>query len=304
LIGTQWGSKRFEMNKLSQCAVLVLLRPYISRELPAWGRLYSTFVGDYHVDKDWAWLGTRWVRGKLHNYEMLLDMGQWSNRQTYFLKRLYDLPTQLVLQKFLKQGDTFIDIGANEGAISLLGARLVGLGGQVLSFEPNPAPRAKFQAAIDRNKISNIAVMPIGLGDSNGNFRLTAPKINSGEGSFGKSNYASEDVDVIQCEVRRGDDVLADSNPSLIKVDVEGFEFSVLKGIHSVIVKYHPPIVMEMISAHLANCGTSPLDVSAFMTGHGYKPFKIGIKRHFAKQQLTMTPITIGSDVDCDVLWV
>jgi FkbM family methyltransferase len=183
------------MNRLLQRAAMLFFRPYISWELPGWGRVYSLFDGGYRADQEWAWLGTRWVRGKLHGYDMFVDLGQWSNRQTFFLRRLYDLPTQLVLQRYLRAGDTFIDIGANEGAISLLASRLVGSQGRVLSFEPNPRPRAIFQATIDRNKISNITVIPFGLGDRDDTLQMTAPKINSGEGSFGKSNYSPEDTE-------------------------------------------------------------------------------------------------------------
>jgi hypothetical protein len=73
-----------------------------------------------------AALARTWMRGKLHGYEMSLDLGNWSNRQTYFLGRFYDLPTQLVLLSCLRPDDIFVDIGANEGMISLLASRLVG----------------------------------------------------------------------------------------------------------------------------------------------------------------------------------
>jgi FkbM family methyltransferase len=292
------------MNKLAQRAAMLVLRPYISMELPGWGRVYSLVDGGYQADGDWAWLGTRWVRGKLHGYEMLLDLGHWSNRLTYFLCRLYDLPTQLVLQKYLRPGSTFIDVGGNEGALSLLASRLVGPSGKIIAFEPNPKPRAIFKATIDRNRISNVTINPIGLGDRDETLRLTAPKINSGEGSFGKSNYKPEDTEIIICEIRRGDDVLRNAKPALIKIDVEGFELSVLKGLTETIAENRPPIVMEMISGHLANCGTRPAEIASFMEGHRYRPFKIGTQRKFMKQILTCDQTRIGDDVDGDILWL
>src|SRR5260370_22584442 len=86
----------------------------------------------------------------------------------------------------LKPGDTFVDIGANEGTISLLASSLVGRTGKVLSLEPNPRPREVFRSNIEHNAISNIHLFPTGLGERDDVLVLTVPKINSVEGSFGR----------------------------------------------------------------------------------------------------------------------
>jgi FkbM family methyltransferase len=244
------------MKKFFQRILMSVFQPYISRELPGWGRIYSAFIGGYHYDAWWSGQKTRWVRGKLHGYEMLLDLGQWANRSTYFLKRLYDLPTQLVLIATLRSGDTFLDIGANKGMISLLGSRLVGPSGKVIAFEPNPRPPSIFQGNVDRNRISNVVIMPFGLGDTNERLSLSVPKINTGEGSFGRSNYAPERVEIVHCDVRRGDDLPGTVSPRLIKIDVEGFELYALRGMENFISKNHPAIIMEMEASHLANTDT------------------------------------------------
>src|SRR6202165_822638 len=170
------------MRRFYQNTLIFLLRPYISRELPGWGYLYRAFIGDYTADARWRGRPPRWIRGKLHQYEMFVDLSQWTNRSTFFLKRLYDLPTQLLLKKLLHEGDLFVDVGANEGMISILAARLVGPTGKVISFEPNPKPRSIFQATIDRNQIKNIDLIPVGLGYQDGTLSLSVPKINTGEG--------------------------------------------------------------------------------------------------------------------------
>ena len=58
----------------------MFLRPYISRELPAWGPIYKALVGDFDADQRWTGFKRRWERGKFHEYEMSLDLGYWSNR--------------------------------------------------------------------------------------------------------------------------------------------------------------------------------------------------------------------------------
>jgi FkbM family methyltransferase len=289
---------------LGQRLTTILIRPYIRLELPAWGRIYYAFVGDYKRDFLWKGAEPRWTKGKLHGYEMLLDLAQWSNRMTFFLGRLYDLPTQLLLRASLKEGDTFVDIGANEGMLSLLASRLVGPKGNVVAFEPNPIPRGIFQKTIRRNAISNITVVPVGLGDKDDTLMLSSPKINSGEASFGRSNYAPADVDVVQCMVRRGDDMLADVTPKLIKIDVEGFELHVLRGLERLLVMRHPPVIMEMIAGHLANADTKAEDIVSFMTGLGYEPFQIGLKRVGFRHALRVAPTAVRGDVNDDILWI
>ena len=283
---------------------MFIFRPYISREFPAWGRLYSAFIGGYHHDAWWYGQKKQWTRGKLHGYEMLLDLGQWSNRNTYFLRRLYDLPTQLVLIATLRENDTFVDIGANEGMISLLGSRLVGPAGKVIAFEPNPGPRSILQANVDRNRITNIAIMPFGLGEIDETRSLSVPKINSGEGSFGRSSYSPELVDVLECDVRKGDNLLANQLARLIKIDVEGFELYVLRGLDNLLAQQRPAIIMEMDASHLARTDTAIESLVAFLQQRGYRAFLINLQKKGWKYSLKLTPADITPDIAHDVLWM
>src|SRR5260370_13526112 len=157
----------------------------------------------------------------------------------------------------MRNGDTFVDIGANEGMISLLGSHLVGAQGKVLAFEPNQNPRKIFQSAIARNSISNIQIMPIGLGQFDQTLLLNVPKLNSGEGSFGTPDYPPENVDIVECQVKVGDDILGTEVPRLIKIDVEGFELYVLKGLEKTINRAHQSILLEMTCQPAQNAATS-----------------------------------------------
>lgn len=289
------------MIKLKQFLCVALLRPYIYRELPGWGYLYNIFIGGYGRDSEWVGQPQRWIRGKRHGYEMMLDVGRWSNRVTYFLGRFYDLPTQLVLEAILRPQDSFVDIGANEGMISLLASRLVGKGGQVVSFEPNPQPRAKFQLALDRNGISNIRLFDFALGAKAGVLPLTVPKVNTGEGSFGKLDYPPELVDVVECEIRVGDFELKDIEPRLVKIDVEGFECQVIRGLQGVLERHRPAVVTEVVASHLARAQSSPLELAGLMKGYGYSPFELELSKD---KRLRLKSAEIGPDAHGDFLWL
>lgn len=238
-------------------AVIGLIRPYIKRELPGWGYLYRTLVGSF--EKDWIWRGERerWVKGKLHDYEMSVRIEGWSNRQTFFLERFYDLPTQLLLKRALREGDTFLDIGANEGMITLLGSRLVGPHGKVISFEPNPGPGGILKRSLLRNAILNVELHDVGLGGEEAELSLFVPFVNTGEGSFTAPNDNSKG-EYVTCSVLVGDAVIAERSPRLVKIDVEGFEKHVLRGLEGTLKSAKPVICMEMIRGHLARDGQTP----------------------------------------------
>jgi FkbM family methyltransferase len=298
------GDFGMAIDTMRRRIVGAILRPYIYHELPGWGALYRRFVGDYRRDARWAGRGDRWMRGKLHGYEVQLDLGNWSNRYTWFLGRYYDLPTQLVLTTILRPGDTFVDVGANEGQMSFLASHLVGSGGHVVAVEPNPRPRRRLEAGIARNAIANIEVAALGLGEEDAVLPLTVPRVNSGEGSFGRPDYADDTVDIVECPVRRGDDVLAGRQVHAIKMDVEGFELQALRGLAGTIAAFHPPVTLEIVGRHLRNAGSRVSDVTGFMEGHGYRGYTLSVARAGLRQTLVLRRFVASPDFEGDVLWL
>jgi FkbM family methyltransferase len=257
-------------------AVVAIVRPYIRREWPGWGILYRNLVGSFEKDRLWKGEPERWVRGKLHGYEMSVRIEGWSNRATFFLERFYDLPTQLLLMQSLRPGDTFVDIGANEGMMTLLGARLVGDTGLVISFEPNPGPGGLLRRNLQRNAIMNVEFHAAGLGEKRGEMPLFVPHINTGEGSF-TAPADEAGGEYVTCPVEVGDDMIGERTPRLIKIDVEGFEAHVLKGLEGTLARAKPSVCMEMIAGHLARDGQTPEGLCAWLAGLGYRARRLGL---------------------------
>jgi FkbM family methyltransferase len=293
------------LRMLRRAFALHVVRPYIYHELPGWGRLYDKFVGGYRRNHHWQGLPKRWARGKLHGYEMLLDLNRWSPRQTFFLGRYYDLQTQLATSMLLGEGDTFVDIGANEGMIALLASRVVGEKGKVIAFEPNPGPRAALEAAVDRNGIGNIDVRAMGLGSVDAELTLHVPRINSGEGSFGRPDYDASEIDELACPVRVGDTQLSGESPRLIKIDVEGFEAEVLHGLENTLQASRPMLITEVVSRHLANAGSSANALTCLLDAHGYSGWRMSLRKLRAGHVLVLQPENPGGeDYWSDVLWI
>lgn len=280
---------------------MLVFRPYISRELPGWGQVYKIFIGDWEADPKWKGYSRQWMRGKMHPYEMSLDMGYWSNRATYFLKRYPDLPTQLAIRTILRAGDTFVDIGGNEGMISLLASFVVGPAGKVIAFEPNPNVIPRFKANLERNRIANVRLEEVGLGSVDATLELTVPYINSGEGSFGQPKYDVGEVYKVNCAIRRGDDLLAGEIPRLMKIDVEGFEYQVLQGLGITLQKHKPSVIMEMYSSHLKGAGSSIAEIVGLMSDAGYVPFELSVR---SRRYLKLKIWKPDDDANADIFWM
>ena len=66
------------------------------------------------------------------------------------------------LKNILKEGDTFVDVGANIGLMSIFSSFLVRESGKVFSFEPNPITNNILKENIELNNLSNITISVAG----------------------------------------------------------------------------------------------------------------------------------------------
>ena len=281
-----------------QILIISVVRPYVIRELPGWGKLTPCI--DYRFD--WIWIGApvKLIREKIHGSLIRLDLSTWADRSYYFLGRWYDLEMQLLLSGTIISGDTVVDVGANRGAFALAASHVVG-DGKVICFEPNPNCVKLLEELITLNQISNITLHRCGLADKEDILTLTVPLINSGEGSFRDSRY--QDNLTFQVPVRRGDDVLANETPTLVKIDVEGFETKVIVGISKTIERCLPVVITEVVQNHLEQAGSSVERLTSAMKGLGYTPFRLSLRksdRGYDWRLIKFEP----SGGDCDVVWL
>ena len=141
----------------------------------------------------------------------------------------------------------FMDIGANVGHHSIFLSKFAS---QVLAFEPYPKVNMQFKQQIAHNNISNIQIFETGLSDRRETLNYYAPTGNNeGIGSFDESSIGKGNTNYGKLELQEGDQVIeSDSwkNIKLIKIDVEGFEKKVIKGLSRTIEEERPVIVCEI----------------------------------------------------------
>lgn len=170
----------------------------------------------------WHSGASTWFEIQRNNYK--LHFFPTALSATLYYDPNFGLEEEFILKNLLKSGDTFVDIGANIGHLSLFASTLVGSTGKVFSFEPHPKIFAYLMKNIEINKVQNVQAFNYGLGEN--------------EGSFTFSNSRSDDQNYIEQNAQTGvtvqvktlDNCFPDIKINLLKVDTEGFEKFVFLG--------------------------------------------------------------------------
>jgi FkbM family methyltransferase len=166
------------------------------------------------------------------------------------------------LDRALKPGMVFVDVGANDGYFTTFAARKVGTTGRVIAVEPSSRERAHLSRNLSLNGISNVTVLPISLGAAPGMVELKlAHGTHAGHNTLGR--FVHEDVVSgfsEQVEIKTLDEVFAASAPGrvdLIKIDVEGGEGGVIAGAAGTLRKWQPLLLLEINDGALRVLGHS-----------------------------------------------
>jgi FkbM family methyltransferase len=176
----------------------------------------------------------------------------------------------------LSPSATFIDVGAHIGYYSLKAAIMVGPNGHVISVEPNPQTLPKLRANIEASEAHAVSVWPVACAQSESTLQFyAAPESNTGESSLSKENASQEGAAPVAYSVpaRPLDAIVKEAKldrVDVIKIDVEGAEFEVLKGAAKTLDDYRPVLIIELMPNQLKSMGTSIDEVNQFLASHGY----------------------------------
>lgn len=158
-----------------------------------------------------------------------------------------------VLSRLLEHvplGATAWDVGANLGLYSVALARKVGAQGRVVCFEANPVCVYFLRLNLTMNRLANCEVLPIALDDRDRQVPFVL--------NYGNSNLAV-DLASPMCEGKPGHvvtvaghaaDALVGSEqvkpPNVAKIDVEGAEGAVLRGMRGTLARHRPTLLVEL----------------------------------------------------------
>jgi len=151
-----------------------------------------------------------------------------------------------LFKSLIQPADTVLDIGANIGCTSLLFGDLAR---KVYSFEPSPTTHRWLVQNVRMAKLNNVEPINLGLGKDAGTFELTFAPNNRSGGFVSNLTNASEGHQVEQITIAKGDDFIREhqiAKVDFIKIDVEGFEQSVIEGLAETIAREQPIVVLEL----------------------------------------------------------
>lgn len=172
--------------------------------------------------------------------------------------------TQTILS-LVREDTVMLDIGANMGYYSIQ-VGLKAKKGKVIAFEPDPGNYSILMRNLALNKLTNVTTYNAALSDKEDTMRLYKHPFNVGDYRLYNDGDFTEYVDVPTMCL----DHTVTERIDLVKIDVQGFEYFVLKGGRSLLEKYKPIVISEFWPRGLYNSGASPGDYLELMKNLGY----------------------------------
>jgi FkbM family methyltransferase len=168
----------------------------------------------------------------------------------------------------LRKDDVFVDVGANIGAYTVLAGAAAGA--RCFSIEPVPATFSYLIDNINLNQIGeNVRAFNVGAGQENEvlSFTRRLDTVNH------VATDSDGDVDTVEVPVRPLDDIVGDSEPLCIKIDVEGFEMAIVEGARDTFSKRSLLAVIMEMNGSEERYGFDELALHKSMLEFGFRPF-------------------------------
>jgi len=183
-----------------------------------------------------------------------------------------------VMKSCLRKGDLFIDVGANIGFMSAYAMSLVGKSGRIYAFEPVPDMFTRLEDLRFRNPDYYLVTNRLALGDNNEHGLIAISTYrNIGANTMVPSLLGIDNIKTaIEIDVVRLDDYLLErglTNVRLIKIDVEGYEWRVIKGMDRYLrsASVLPWIIVEIQPKACQSLLTSMTEMGRYMEEFGFK---------------------------------
>lgn len=169
--------------------------------------------------------------------------------------------------RFLREGDLFLDIGANIGTFSVVaGAFVPGI--KIISVEPGDEARGLLIENLSLSGLSTDSVSEKVVGETVGEVRFTV-------GLDVLNAIATDDsAETVTLEQTTVDELAGGQALSLMKVDVEGVELSVFKGAAEQLALRPGPVILFEINGFCQKYGVEPAEIIDFLAAAGYRVYE------------------------------
>ena len=196
-----------------------------------------------YLKKIGLYKSVRWLYNLILRYKKHTEMSIAGYKIKFWTPTFYldeyitNFVERNVIEKFIDElstSDIVWDVGANIGIYSIFSANIVAPKGIVYAFEPEKKSFSLLKKNVESNKIENVITLPIALGDTNGKSILyPSDTPNFGAHSFVQRTDYRLKRKGYSVQVCKADSLVEDGTleiPNVIKIDVEGAETLVIKG--------------------------------------------------------------------------
>jgi FkbM family methyltransferase len=196
----------------------------IKKELITKNKFIQTIVGRFFMGLFWNYKGNAFTIKqfpiKENKFRLKIPFGSYMSKRYYYNK--YDTKFVNLLSKYLLKNDVYVDVGANMGFTSLVASCF---SDNIFAFEPIFIKKLEENIKLNPNK--NIKFFPFALSEHNGEIDIFLGKedySNTINPNYKPKNYNGSK----KIKVKKFDDL--NINADFIKIDVDGHEYEVLKG--------------------------------------------------------------------------
>ena len=260
------------------------------------------------VDPYFAWHSHEFVASTMFGSKIAGNTNDIIPQYIYYFG-LWEPHLTRWIQRRLAPGDTFIDVGANIGYMSLLASQLVGDSGTVVAIEPSPTIVRALHGNLARNRADNVRVVDVAASDSHGRVKV----FHGPHGNIGMTTtvdaVASKQGFRFECEVDSAPlsaILTADEMQSarLIKIDVEGAEWSVVGGMGEMLSSCRSDleIMVEVNPEFLAQQEKQPKDILSVFGNAGFHVYSLEndySAQSYLTPQTEKRPVRIRNPIEC-----
>jgi FkbM family methyltransferase len=203
---------------------------------------------------------------------MEVDLREFVDR-TIYCTGVWEPHETSLIKSLLREGDAFIDVGANIGYFSLLAAKIVGPSGRVEAVEGAPATAELLRRNVDLNAMANVAIHPVAVSDRPGRARMI--EIERGNCGGNRLDFDGPGDEGWAVELTTLDELLPQARYSLLKMDIEGAEAKAFRGAERLLAGDDAPnLIFEFTPEYQRKMGDDPRELLRFLGEKGYAIYR------------------------------
>jgi FkbM family methyltransferase len=272
----EYGRQLNPVDAFFAYRLLLGRNPNLDEELPRFladGRNFREFF-DELINSDEFSLRTRFFPPNRIFMAELPNSRLWFNTTDremgmVMISGQYEPASTELLKSLISPGMKCIDVGAHIGFYTCLVASIVGKTGKVYAFEPMPSHYDLLLRNIEENNFHEIVkAFKVVCSDVSG--KVSVSKVSN---MFVVGHNGDSEQELV--ESVRLDDLIEDTI-DFVKLDVEGHEPAVIRGMASILSRNHPIIISEINEYWLRSCSrSSGAEYVRLLTSLGYDVFDV-----------------------------